>query len=301
MYKKILVPLDGSELAEAAVPLAIAISKAAVARLCLVHVRDSGPIGRAQMPAPDKYLDQLADGASNDLHESVDTAVIHPDDDAHVSKKNAALHIAKYAKEHGYDLIVTSTAGRGGLKRVVLGSVAEALLRVTPCPVLFCRPQPGVRMFRPGPHPIKKVLIALDQTEPSESILDEAVAFAKKLNSAVVLVHVVQTLRAHATVTGMEISEFSADEWEGLNAQADAYLAGVKQQLASAGVTSTSEKLMANDVAAAILETAARLEADAIALASRAPQGLARAVLGSVADRLVRTASCPVLVIRARS
>ncbi|HEY0304564.1 MAG TPA: universal stress protein, partial [Longimicrobiales bacterium] len=76
MYKKILVPLDGSETAEAAVPLAVAVCKATVGRLCLVHVEDPGPVGRAQLPAPDQYLDRAADAASNDLNESVDTAVI---------------------------------------------------------------------------------------------------------------------------------------------------------------------------------------------------------------------------------
>jgi nucleotide-binding universal stress UspA family protein len=301
MYKKILVAVDGSELAEAAVSLAIAVGKATAARLCLVHVEDSGPMGRARMPAPAKYLDDLARTAANDLYESVDTAVLRPGDDSHVSKGDTAAIISKYAGEHSYDLIVVSTRGHSGLKRVFEGSLAEELLRVTPCPVLFCRPSSGLHASRPGRSAIKKLLIALDQTERSEAILEKAVAFAKQVEAEVTLVHVLQPLRATATVTGMELAAYSADEWNELNTRTDTYLAGVRQRLISAGLEATAEKLVSNDVAASILERASQLKVDTIAVASKAPQRLVRAILGSVADQLVRNAECPVLVIRATS
>jgi nucleotide-binding universal stress UspA family protein len=297
MYKKILVPLDGSESAEAAIPLAVAICQATVGRLCLVHVDDPGPIGQAQLPSSEKYLDRAAESASNALNESVDTAVIQARE-AHTSKSETAAHIAEYAGEHGYDLIVASTSGRSGLQRVFAGSVAEALLWVTPCPVLFCGPQSSGHVIREGPNPIRKLLIALDQTTLSEDILDEAVAFAKAMNAEVILVHVVQPMRAQATVMGMELSVFSPDEWKELNERADAYLARVTQQLAAAGVNAASEKVETNDIAGAILDVAERLSVDTIALASTAPHRLTRALFGSEADRLIRNAPCPVLVIR---
>lgn len=298
MSKKILVPLDGSELAEAAVPLAVAVAKATAARLCLVHIQQAGPVGRAQMPAAGEYLDGIAEGAAGDLNESVDTAVLR-DDDGHMSKHDMAVRIAKYAGERAYDLIVLSTRGHGGLKRVFEGSVAEALLRVTPCPVLFCGPRVGERMMKPGPHPIRKLLVALDQTETSEDVLASAAAYARELNAEVVLLHVLQPMRAYATVTGMELTSYSADEWAALSARADAYLAGVRERLAAVGIMATSEIVVSNDAAAAILEAAARLNADIIALASKAPQRLVRSLFGSVGDRLVRTAPYPVLVTRA--
>ena len=297
MYRTILVPLDGSELAEAVVPLAAAIAKATAARLCLVHVEDSGPIGRAQMPAPGKYLDQVTEALSADLLESVDTAVIPLNGDAHMTRRDTAAHISKYAEQHGIDLIVLSTRGHSGLRRVFEGSVAEALLRVAPCPILFC-PRPGGRLLRPGQHPIQKVLIALDQTQSSEKILESAVGFAKALRAEVVLLHVLPPFRAVAAVTGMERRGYSTEEWEHLNAEADEYLASIAQRLAAADVPSTTEKSVSDDVAAAVLETAARSDADMIALASRTPGGLVRAFFGSVGDRLVRGAPCPVLVIR---
>jgi nucleotide-binding universal stress UspA family protein len=141
-------------------------------------------------------------------------------------------------------------------------------------------------------------LIALDQTTLSEDILDEAVAFAKDMNAEVILVHVVQPMRAQATVMGMELSVFSPDEWRELNERADAYLARVTQQLAAAGVNAASEKVETNDIAGAILDVAERLSVDTIALASTAPHRLTRALFGSEADRLIRNAPCPVLVIR---
>ena len=301
MYEKILVPLDGSELAEAAVPLALAVARATAGRLSLIHIADPGPVGRAQMPAPEQYLARVASAASDELNESIDTAVLSAGDSGDASKRVTAAQVASYAKENAFGLIVLSTSGRGGLKRVFAGSVAEALLWVTPCPVLFCRPHKGERMLRSGTHPIRKIVIALDQTDASEAVLGAAASFATEMNAEVVVLHVLDPTRAYATVTGLELAGYSPEEWAAMNERADAYLARVQQQLAAAGVQSTCEKLVSNDVAGEILDAVDRLKADAIALASRAPQRLARAVLGSVADRLVRNAPCPVLVIRADS
>ncbi len=297
MYKKILVPLDGSELAEAAIPLAVAIAKATVARLCLLLVSDPGRDSNKAPADPTKYLQKAAEAPSADLQESVDIAVVTSP--VSIYRNEAAAYIARFAQSNDVDLIVMSTRGHSGLKRAFEGSVAEALVRTADCPLLFCRPQPGVRMLRPGPHPIRKILISLDRTQSSEGILETAVELASALNAEVVLLHVLQPLRAYASVTGVELADYSPQEWEELHARTDAYLAGVQKRLESAGVKATPEKLIAHDPAAAIMETANRLEVDMITLASRAPQGLVRAIFSSVGDRLVRGASVPVLVIRA--
>ena len=116
MYEKILVPLDGSELAEAAVPLAVAVAKATAGRLSLIHIADPGPIGRAQMPAPEQYLARVASAASDDLNESVDTAVLPAGDSGDASKRVTAAHVAGFAREKEFGLIVLSTSGRGGMR-----------------------------------------------------------------------------------------------------------------------------------------------------------------------------------------
>jgi nucleotide-binding universal stress UspA family protein len=301
MYKNILVPLDGSELAEAAIGLATAIAKATVARLCLAHVQDSSPIARAQLPDPASYLARMAEAPSAELLESVDVAVIHPDNGAYLCRKETAAHIAAHAQKHGFDLIVVSTRGHSGIRRVFEGSVAEALLRASPCPVLFCGPRPGVQMLRPGPHPIRRLLISLDQSEGSESILESALDFAKAMKAEVTLLHVLEPLRPFVTVAGVDQRGYSTEEWEQLHARADAYLTTIRQQLEAAQISSTTETTVSNDVAGSVLETADRTNADIIALASSAPHGLVRALLGSVGDRLVRNAPCPVLITRARA
>jgi len=300
MSRKILVPLDGSQLAEAAVSLAVAMAKGTAARLCLCHIEQAGPIARAQLPAAGRYLDGIADSAAGDLNESVDTAVVH-DGNGYASKHGTAARIAKYAEEHAFDLIVLSTRGHSGLKRLFEGSVAEALLRVTPCPVLFCGPRVGERMMKPGPHPIRKLLVALDQTETSEDVLASAVGYAGELNAEVTLLHVLQPMRAFATVTGVELAGYSAEQWAEFRTRADEYLAGIRQRLAVTGIPMTSEVVVSNDAAEAILDAAARWNADIIALASRAPQRLVRSLFGSVGDRVVRAAPCPVLVTRAKA
>ncbi len=145
MYQRLLIPLDGSELAEQA--LAQVDHVAAVdARITLLQVvHPPLPVIAAEMAVPlptvsseelrqeaEAYLQTIAARLRERVRD-VHTAVVEGD--------AVAETIVHYAREHGYDLILMSTHGRGGLSRLVFGSVAEAVVRHAPCPVLVVRPQ----------------------------------------------------------------------------------------------------------------------------------------------------------------
>ncbi len=145
MYKKILVPLDGSKLAEQAIPYATELCKGSteVTLFQVVHL----PLNLAApdvniatpLPDPQELLQEALDyleGLAGSLREdgiNVKTAAVERD--------VVAEAIVDYAKEHNSDLIVMTTHGRSGLSRLVFGSVAESVLRHAPCPVLLIRAQ----------------------------------------------------------------------------------------------------------------------------------------------------------------
>ena len=145
MYKHILVPLDGSELAEGAIPHAAELAKAFKARITLLSVIEPvsvytqpgvvGPVVSVSMNMEEEvrnitvYLDSIADKLRR---EGVDVVRV-------VREGEAAAQICDYAHDSRMDMIVMSTHGRSGLQRIVYGSVAEHVLHHARIPVLLVR------------------------------------------------------------------------------------------------------------------------------------------------------------------
>ena len=147
MYQKIMVPLDGSELAECVLPHAEAIAKGCNARN-VIFVRVAEPIdirgglgyafsdedrkriNTEHKDAAEKYLDQLVSRISYD-GVNVQSEII--------TGKAAADSIADYATKNEVDLIIIATHGRSGISRWVWGSVADRILRSSCVPVLMVR------------------------------------------------------------------------------------------------------------------------------------------------------------------
>ncbi len=143
MYARILVPLDGSVNAEQILPHAQTLGRLCSAQLILLHATDSeGSVAAADVDVHAlvqkeqheavAYLDGVAEHLRN---EGLEVAMDHPEG------KPAARVIAEAARRHGADLIAMTTHGRSGLQRLLIGSVAEGVLREATCPVLLVRIQ----------------------------------------------------------------------------------------------------------------------------------------------------------------
>ena len=143
MYQKILVPLDGSPLAEQAIPYATELCKGSteVTLFQVVHLPLplAAPDVSIATPMPDlQELKQEAIDYLESLAQRLREDGVHVKTDA-VERDVVADAIVEYAEEHGIDLIVMTTHGRSGLSRLVFGSVAESVVRHAPCPVLLIR------------------------------------------------------------------------------------------------------------------------------------------------------------------
>lgn len=160
MYRKLLVPLDGSDLAEIALPHASELANRLGSQVVLIRVIE--PTARARHEAlaagyAPGMIDAIRDQADTvfrlereeanrylaTVTEDMQAKGVTATSEALVG--NATREIVRYAGEHDLDLIVMSTHGRGGLSRLVFGSVAEAVLRLSPCPLLLLRSEHSER------------------------------------------------------------------------------------------------------------------------------------------------------------
>jgi nucleotide-binding universal stress UspA family protein len=319
MYRNIVVPLDGSDFAEQALPLALAVARRVRARLQLVRVLP--PLASIYTEAPlfgddsvehymrDRFLVQgreYLDGVVRRIR-----AVAEVDVSRDVVEGDVAPALEAYATAHGADLVVMTTHGRGPLGRFWLGSVADELVRHLPIPVLLVRPTDAPVDLTVEPT-LKHVLLPLDGTPLAEQMIEPAVELGRLLGAQLTLLRVIKPVTAvdHSLEGGLNpmavaLLERTEALQDHLRTEALAYLEKVAERLRSeagagnrAGVRVRTRVAVEEQPAAAVLEYARAAEVDLVALATHGRRGLKRLFLGSVADKVIRGGSVPVLVRR---
>ena len=199
-----------------------------------------------------------------------------------------ATEIVDYAGEHDVDAIVMGTAGRGGVTRMVVGSVADKVVRTSPVPVVTVPPAASDAEPNGGSWTIDDLLLPTDGSQTADAAARDALEVASQLEATVHLLTVADTARTSSvpTVTGVELLEGAAERLEELTAEAEAR--GLE-------VTTTVRE---GHPAEAILEHAETEPVDLIAMGTAGRGGVDRFVLGSVTDRVVRSAPVPVVTVR---
>jgi len=189
--------------------------------------------------------------------------------------------ILRAARERKADLIAISTHGRGGVVRLIAGSVAEEVLRRTDLPLLVTRPNTTV-------HEWKRIVVALDGSARSEAILPEAILLAKKLGAAIDVLQV-----------ALPVVAAGAGEAPILLPPEDPlpYLKTIVRKLEKEGI-STRAVAFEGRASEGILRHLDESGASLLCMTTHGRSGLARILLGSVAEEVLRHAPCPVLLKR---
>jgi nucleotide-binding universal stress UspA family protein len=180
------------------------------------------------------------------------------------------------------DLVVMATHGRGGLKRILMGSVTEEVVRRLDVPILVTRPGTPVRTW-------DHLVVALDGSPRGEQILQDVVPLARRLKASVDLVQSVLpaiTMSGLGEIPGVQIVENPRP-----------YLEGVKFRLSSEGVAA-SAVVLEGRAGAELLRYVQERGASLLCMTTHGRTGLARVLLGSIADEVIRHAPCPVLLRR---
>jgi nucleotide-binding universal stress UspA family protein len=296
MYTRMLVPLDGSETAEKVLPYARALARSLKIPIELLAVID---IRRYTSGERARYLDTLMDAAMRRNQEYLKkVAKTFPGAGAEWTVEGGAPEeaiITKAAENKG-TLITIATHGRSGLKRWLLGSVAEKVLRGASDPVLLVRANEEAKTEREATP--NRIIVPLDGSELAEGVLPPVVELAKTLKLKVVLL---QSYRVNAIMYGYEnflpdLNEFNRE----LKKEATAYLDSWVEQLNRRGLADVVPIVSEEEAAEIIIKLAKGAPNSLIAMCSHGRSGVRRWVLGSVTEKVVRHADNPVLVIRAK-
>ncbi|MCG6957482.1 MAG: universal stress protein [Gemmatimonadetes bacterium] len=300
MLQSLLVPLDGSEFSERTLPLAHGLAKATGASLHLAHVHVSH--------APDHFLSNTQfhyEGLDLSEYEArhrdeekayLDEVVGRlgdPSVDSVILEGRVAEQIAEHATGVGADMVLMTTHGHTGVSRMWLGSVADALIRETTLPVLVIHPGDEGTVPK-DVLSFKHILVPLDGSDLSASILPAATELAQATGARLTLVHVVSS----TAVLGARIFPLMPDDITPAMEKAQLHLEEVAEALRKQGLDVAVHVHEHETPARAICALAKSLHADLIALATHGYGGLKRALLGSVADKVLRGSSLPLLVQR---
>ncbi len=301
MFKRILVPLDGSPVAERALDTAADLAHRVGAALLLAHadtpdnfiyVEGMPVVDAAGKPLPGtherEYLRRMAECARQHFDVAIETRVL---DQAGAS---SAEMLAGYIAEARADAVVMTTHGRGGLERLWLGSVADSLLRASHVPILLLRPN-GPGSILPA---IRRVLAPLDGSTLSGMALHYALPLADLLGVNLDLITVVP-VSIDMAVSPYGLSGVAQDfTFERRKDEAQRYLdRTVKALPPHAGKVGT-HVAVAGHVANSLIEAAQSVPGTLIVMSTHARQGLQKLFLGSVADKIVRASDVPVLLCR---
>jgi nucleotide-binding universal stress UspA family protein len=191
------------------------------------------------------------------------------------------------------DLIVMTTHGRGSLGRFFLGSVADELIRKTEVPALLVRPRDPAPDVVPEPL-LEHVLVPLDGSALAERVLGPALELVRSWEGRCTLLRVIEA--SPAPTAGRPNRPRSPEEEQEKAAQE--YLEKIAARLREEGVSVQTRVVVAPQAAPVILEEAQTQRCDFIALATHGRSGVRRMLLGSIADKVIRGASTPVLVYR---
>lgn len=286
---RIVVPLDGSPLAEQALDYAFAFARALGIELRLVRVvPPPSPALIADPSAPylspelyEELLESGLDEARTYLHEqttkrfpgarTLSTTVV---------RGMPGEAIVEIAHELLGTLIVMSSHGRTGIGRAVLGSVAEHVVRNGRCPVVLVRSGMKASPLAIVGAPIVRIVVALDGSASSEAVLPTVEALAGPMRAQVALVYV-RAARSAASDAGKAVSQIER----------------VRQQLQATGITADAI-VIDGQSPTAITRLEGLDDRSLIAMATHARAGVDRLVGGSVAGDVFREAPCPVLLVR---
>lgn len=292
MFTRILVPTDLSTPSDAALAYARGLAGTLDASLHLLHVVDNTFLRAVTGDPHDQETATL-----RQLHERLTDEdrrrfralpVVERSDEP-------ADEIVSYARTHDIHLIVMGTHGRSGMAHLLMGSVAEKVVRSAPCPVLTLREAPRTEWSaRPSPT---RILVPADFSAPSDAALDSARLLAARFGASLHVLHVLEERFA----SGAFGLEGYAPESRGARAvRFDDAMQRLATKLTPADRTTLHARteVIFGTGARAIVDYAADNSFDLIVMGTHGRTGVAHLVMGSMAETVVRSAPCPVMTVR---
>jgi nucleotide-binding universal stress UspA family protein len=296
MIRRLLVPLDGSRLAESALSTASVLAEKLNLAVNLVHVIEKnarpsihGDRHLTQEDESCRYLDEMAQkyfGFTDQVE-----CHVHNED-----VRSVAQGISMHATEFDSDLIVMCAHGGGGVRDWVVGSIAQQVISMGQTPILLLRP---VEHQEIQPPVLRRFLVALDANLEHEKGLQLAAELAQNLTVELDLVHVIPTtgtLKGERAITGRLLPGATGAMLDMTEAYAQQYLDERAAPLRASGLQ-ISTAVFRGDPAGMISEAGRKLEADWIILGTHGRAGMGAFWAGSTAPAVYRSTHIPLLLV----
>lgn len=287
--QRILFPTDLSEGARRAFPQAAYLADWHNAELHIVNVTDRGgtPNESADFPVSTSTLEMWLDqscGADGQRPDVQSRSLIQNQLQGPVP----ADRIIAYAEDEAIDLFVMETHGRRGVKRILLGSVTEDVVRNGPCPVFTVRTDVDV----PPDQAVRRILVPVDFSEASDAALLHGKEISQTYGAEIHLLHVVEET-VYPSAYGIEPTPFPT--WDVLG-RVETQLGNMARD--EIGYEHVTISATFGYAPTTILDYLDENDIDLVVIATHGRTGIDRILLGSVAERVIRRASTPVFVVK---
>jgi nucleotide-binding universal stress UspA family protein len=297
MYKRILVPLDGSMTAEAVLPYVEAFAAGFKTVVELLSIIDIGAMTTHLAPERVRHLDSIVAYEEKKCAAYLDDVAklfTHTGVECRIVRGTPAEIILESTHDDRDTLIAMATHGRSGAKRWLLGSVAEKVLRGTTNPLFLVR----AAAAKTAPQRIiSSIVVPLDGSPLAEQILPIVCAWARALDVEVALIRAFEFPAAAYVSSEAYLPDYDKFREEERR-QAAAYLKAKEQFLVGEGVRTVSILTLEGSAASEIISYAQTAPGAVIAMSTHGRSGVQRWMLGSVTEKVVRHADDPVLVVR---
>jgi nucleotide-binding universal stress UspA family protein len=299
MFERILLPLDGSDRAEAAIPYAEELAGKFGSALVLYHVHGHEHVQQAHMHQ--MYLDRLAENIRYNISKSR-PAVAELNVTTTVEAGEPAASICNLVETNKSDLIIMTAVSASGLNvGKMLGSVSDHVCRTVPVPVMLIRPQ-KIRPAGGKERLIDHLLIPLDGSELSKLALPVGEELAANLKVSVTLFRMANQIRLYdygyeSSSAYINFTQFNEEE----KVRIDAEMAALETDLKAKGFDVTHVVTSGFDAAGEIIEAGKKVNANLVVMSTHGRSGLTRWVLGNIAEKVLRYGETPLLLIHANA
>ena len=308
MFERILLPLDGSELAETAIPYGEELAGRLGSEIILYHVY--GHEHKHQQRMPQVYLDRLADTIrQNTKNKGIEVKVT-----TEIEAGEPTENICNLVNKNKVDLIIMTAVSASGLKiGKMLGSVTDHLCRTVPIPVLLLRPQDR-QVIESKKQLINRILIPLDGSELSKLSLPIGEELASRLKVKITLFQMAALLRVYDYGYGMGYNTYDSSYSSKYNVYADYAkleeeernrvnneMVALDKELKEKGFDVNYSITSGADATNEIIKAGKDSGADLTIMSTHGRSGIDRWILGSVTEKILRYGEMPLLLVNARA
>jgi nucleotide-binding universal stress UspA family protein len=296
MFKHLLVPLDGSKLAEAVIPVVAYLAPILNASVMLIHVIESGAAkeihGDRHLTNPKEAYTYLTEIARHQLPEGLAVQYhVHEEE-----TKQVAPSIFQHSSEFHSDLVVLCTHGRRGVREFLFGSIAQQVIALGACPVLVLSPQrsPGAQEFS-----LSKILVPLDGNQQHEQCLPMAADLARACRAALHLVMVVpnyENLTDEPAAAGRLLPGTAFAMLDLAQQGGEQYLRECSKRISMGGIPLSGEVIRGEPIYQ-VIQAVERTRSDLIILGTHGKKATEAFWSGSLTPKIAARTTTPLLLV----